>query len=457
MTETAINITRLIDDRPITRFQLSVFLLCALVVFLDGVDTQVIGITAPMISQEHGIARSALGWIFSAGTLGATIGALSCGLIADRIGRKTTLIASTACFGIFTMATTLAGEFSHLVALRFLTGLGLGGAVPCFVAMTSEYAPARRRATIVSLMWAAFPLGGMSGGFLNSYLVTVAPWQFLFHLWGALPIVVAFILALFLPESVRFLLTARGNARQIDRIVARIAPDLARDGATYVADEEPLQGSALRHLFDQGRTLQTLPIWIASFLVFGTLTVTATWTPALLTSHAFTASDAAVVVGFNGLGAFLGTCCAGRLIERLGVARSVIPGFLFAAIATAYFGTATHSLIAVSLISLIAGVFLGLSSSGVVALSALTYPTAIRSTGIGWALGMGRFGSVLTPITVGGLIGAGWQMDGILLLVGLSLLIAIPGVWTLSRHRRAGPGDQRSSETQTLKRVGEGV
>ena len=153
------NLTTLIDEAPVSRFHVTVFFFCATVVFLDGIDTQVIGIAAPMISAEYGIARSLLGWMFSAGTLGATVGALICGLVADRVGRKTVLVMATACFGVFTLATTFADGFASLAALRFATGLGLGGAVPCFVALTSEYASASRRATAVTLLWRRSRLG----------------------------------------------------------------------------------------------------------------------------------------------------------------------------------------------------------------------------------------------------------------------------------------------------------
>lgn len=150
MSEQSINVATLIDSRPISSFQLYVFLLCGLVVLLDGIDYQVIAIAAPLISRELGIERGVLGWVFAAGPLGAAIGGLTCGLIADRFGRQRTLTATTCLFGVATFATAYASDFASLLTLRFITGLGLGGAVPCFIALTSKYAPRRRRASIVS-------------------------------------------------------------------------------------------------------------------------------------------------------------------------------------------------------------------------------------------------------------------------------------------------------------------
>ena len=157
----AFNITAHINNSPLSSFQIRVFLICALVIFLDGIDYQIIGIVAPLVIKEFGVERSVLGGVFAAAALGAAIGSVLCGSIADRIGRKLTLIGAVTLLGVATAATALAHDVSTLMAIRFITGLGLGGAVPCCVALTSEYAPVRRRAAIVSLLWSAFPLGAM--------------------------------------------------------------------------------------------------------------------------------------------------------------------------------------------------------------------------------------------------------------------------------------------------------
>lgn len=441
----AVDVTRLIDDAPISRFQVSVFLLCASVVFLDGVDTQIMGIAAPVVSAEQGIARPLLGWLFATGTLGATVGAFACGLLADRIGRKAVLVAATAWFGVATLATVLADGFVPFLLFRFATGLGLGGAVPCFVALTSEYAPARRRAAIVSLLWAAFPLGGMAGGFVNAYLLHVSGWRTLFLVWGAVPVLTALALAVWLPESVRFLLARHADGALLRRIVGRIAPGGVGDGMVagsprLAAAEADLPGFALRHLFTDGRAAGTVPLWVASFLVFGMLVVIASWTPAMLTALQFRPSEAALVVAFNGFGSFVGTSVAGRLMERFGAGRSLVPGFALAALATMLYGSTAGSFAGVGLASFVAGALLGLSSSGIVALSALAYPTAIRSTGIGWALGVGRFGSVVGPIVVGAMIGMQWPLPQIWVVLGCALLLAVPCVWFLARSGTGSAG-----------------
>jgi AAHS family 4-hydroxybenzoate transporter-like MFS transporter len=431
-----INVARLIDQQGITRFQGMIFGLCALVVFLDGIDTQVIGLAAPVLSRQFGFERQLLGWVFSAGTLGATIGAFACGLVADRFGRKTVLVLATAWFGLATLATSAAGSFEALVVCRFLTGLGLGGAIPCFVALTTEYSPARQRATIISLMWSAFPLGGMVGGFINAYLIATWSWQSLFVVWGAVPVLVAGLLAFFLPESIRFLLSRQRSAADIGTIVRRIVPSAVPADAAYSSDETHLAGLPLRHLFTERRTDKTLLLWAASFLVFGSIVIIPAWAPALLAPLRFAPATAAIIVAFNGLGSFVGTAIAGRLVQRFGVVRSIIPSALFAALGVGLFGLSAGSLATATAASLIAGLFLGIASSSIVTLSALAYPTAVRSTGIGWSMGWGRCGSVAAPLFVTSMLGAHLAIPEIWSALGAVLVIAAPCIWWLARRLR---------------------
>src|SRR5271170_5630635 len=187
----AINVTRLIDDGPLSPFQIGTIVCCALVSALDGIDSQSIGVAAPFIADGLGIKIANFGPIFSSALLGATLGAASFGPLADRLGRKTLLIVAAVLFGAFTVLTALADSVPVLMIFRVLAGVGLGGATPCFIALTSEYAPARLRATLVTVMWSAFPFGGMIGGLLNSYLLTKMGWQAIFYIGGVVPLVIA--------------------------------------------------------------------------------------------------------------------------------------------------------------------------------------------------------------------------------------------------------------------------
>jgi AAHS family 4-hydroxybenzoate transporter-like MFS transporter len=432
-TEDTINITRAIDARPFTSFQVGAIVLCSLVAFLDGIDSQSIAIAAPLIAEKLGLARTALGPLFSAAVLGASIGALTFGPLGDRFGRKRCLIAATIIFGVFTFLTASIGSYETMLAVRFAAGIGLGGATPCFIALACEYAPQRRRAMIASLIWAAFPLGGMVGGFVNAYILVAFGWPAIFLVGGLLPLAVAAMLALWLPESIRFLLAKGGAGETVRAIVRRIVPD-ADANALIVADEERISGVRVKHLFSEGRAVGTLLLWVPFMMAFGTLLVVVVWTPALLRVNGIAPSQGAIVLGFHGLGALIGMASAGRLMERFGTVATLVPAFLLGTVATGALGYAATSVTSMSIVIALVGVFVGMGASGAIALAALTYPTAIRSTGVGWAMGMGRFGQVIAPLTTSLMLGAGWSVVQIFLATAAAPFIAAAFILALALH-----------------------
>jgi AAHS family 4-hydroxybenzoate transporter-like MFS transporter len=419
-----VNVTRLIDEGPLTGFQIGTIVCCALVNLFDGIDTQSIGVAAPFIADGLGIELANFGPIFSSALVGATIGAASFGPLADRFGRKTLLLIAAAFIGVFTMLTALATSVPMLIAFRVLAGLGLGGATPCVISLTSEYAPTRVRAALVTLMWSSFPLGGMIGGLSNTYLITHAGWRAIFYIGGFVPLILVVVLFFYLPESIKFLVTRRNDNNAVRRIVARFRiRDLAAD-AKFAIEEERLVGATIRHLFTEGRLFGTLFLWVPFFMGFGVLTVVTLWTPSLLKLNGISPANTAFVVAFNGLGAFIGQSTAGRLMQRFGILAVLFPAFLLGTAATVLLGFGASSVaLAATGIGLV-GLFMGLGTAGAIALSALIYPTPIRSTGVGWGMAMGRFGQIVGPLIAGALLGAGWNAAQIMMVIAIGGIIA---------------------------------
>src|SRR4051812_1877987 len=323
-----VEVAEFIDQQPVGAFQVKLLLTCAAVLFLDGFDTQAIGYVAPALAKEWGLTKGALGPVFSAGLFGLMIGALMFGPLADRIGRKKIIILSTLAFGIGSLATAFVQDVNSLLAIRFLTGLGLGGAMPNAVAMTSEFNPRRRRATMVMIMFCGFSVGAALGGLLAAALIPQFGWRSVFVVGGIAPLLLVPILARRLPESVRFLaLTGRAHAR-VAELLGFISPNAAfPPGAQFIVHEPGLAGIPVLHLFRDRRTLVTLLLWVVFFMSLLDLYFLSNWLPTVLNDLGATVSEAAAIGSMLQVGGVVGTFALGSIIDR----------FSFRALALVYF------------------------------------------------------------------------------------------------------------------------
>ncbi len=434
----AFNVSELIDTRPLGALQIRIVALCTLVALLDGLDLQSIGLAAPGIAADLHIPPPSLGAVFSAALAGLALGAFGFGVLADRVGRKAVLIGATACFGIFTICTALAPSFSVLLVFRFLAGLGLGGAMPSFISLTSEYCPRRLRAVIVALLWAGFPLGGFVGGLLASWIIPAYGWHSVFWVGGVLPLFVCVALIFALPESVGFLVASGAPPERISSLLRRVFPAVSvPSGASFVLNEERARGVPLVQLFAGGRAAGTVLLWISFFIAFMMLVTNSAWAPTLLKREGIGIKEASLAMAMFNLGSVVATCFAGWLIVRAGAAIILPLVMLGSAVSMALVGYAAPSVATVILLQGLFGVFMGGGSSGLIALAAIYYPTAIRSTGVGWAMGMGRIGSFTGPLAVGSLVALGLSTGGIFVAIGVPTLLAAVTTAVVGRVKAA--------------------
>ena len=436
---TTVNVTELIDGRKVGVQQFAIILMCGLVALLDGFDTQSIGIAAPHIAGALGIPRPALALVFSAALFGAMTGALVLGPVSDRLGRRKVLIFATVLFALFTAATAQATNYETLLAYRFIAGVGLGGATPCFIALTAEYAPARLRSALVSVMWAGFPLGGVIGGLVNPHLIEAFGWRAVFYLGGALPLLLTGVLVFLLPESLRFLVTKGAPTETIRRTLARIAPEEARSASSFFVTETQTGSASPRKLFSEGRAWPTGLLWVTFFGSFLILVFIPLWAPTLLLGPGrLTATGAALVVAMSNLGSAIGTASFGRLLDRFGAGKVLIAAYVLGALFVTGVGLGGASVAVPVVCAFFAGLLVGGGSAGAIALAATFYPTEIRSTGIGWGMAMGRLGQVVGPFVAGALLAVGWEADRIFPVISLfALVCALSVVVLVGRERKA--------------------
>jgi MFS transporter, AAHS family, 4-hydroxybenzoate transporter len=428
-----------VDRAKFGSLQFGVTALCFVIAMLDGFDTQSIAFVAPRIAEDWGLTPAAFGPIFSAGLVGLTIGAFVLSPAADRFGRKTIILLSTLIFGVFALLTAFAGTMQELLIYRLLTGMGLGAAMPNIIALTSEYAPQRLRATLVTVMFCGFPLGSTIGGLFSTWLIANWDWHSVFIVGGILPLLLLPVLMLMLPESVRFLVARGAPESRIAPIVKRIDAGASPQAFIQGLKDEhssAAKGFSVFQLFREGRTPVTALLWVAFFMNLLVMYFLVNWLPTLLKGAGLPLSLAILSTATLNLGGVVGAIALGRLIDKrspyivLGAAYAASAAFI---VVLAFGG--------VNLTVLLIGA--ALSGFGVVgaqigcnALAASVYPTAIRATGVGWALGVGRIGAIVGPLVGGMLLARDWTPQNIILMAVIPALIASGAVFALGGVRQ---------------------
>jgi len=377
-----LDLSRTLDDRPLGRLHVLVASLCAAVVFIDGFDAQVMGFVAPALSAELHIPRIMLGTVISSGTFGMMFGALTFGPIADRIGRRPVLVACVLTFGVGSLVTATATTVASLTAFRIITGFGMGGAMPNAIALTSEFMPARSRTSVVMTMFCGFSFGSACAGWVAAAVIGRFGWQGVFLVGGVTPLLLAALLIAFLPESAGFLALKRAAA--------------AAAGS-----------SSVRLLLEDGRAAVTLLLWTMFFMNLLNLWFLNNWLPLIMTDAGIRIATASVITSLFQIGGLLGSLALAGLFGRRLSFRLLAAVFLAATIFILLIGEAGASIPLLTLAVFASGVAVIGGQTASNALAADLYPTAIRSTGVGWALGIGRVGSILGPILGGVLLSYG--------------------------------------------------
>jgi MFS transporter, AAHS family, 4-hydroxybenzoate transporter len=436
----AVNVTELIDNERFGAFQWSVAIWCAVLVTLDGFDNATINYAAPVIAPEWGVPVPSFGTVFGAGLFGLMLGALSSGPLADRFGRKRVILVSTLIFSFFALLTTQAQSIQQLYVLRFLTGIGVGGLMPNSIALTAEYAPRRIRATVIAVMFLGFPLGAGGGGFLASALIPALGWRSLFVLGGVLPLVLAVIAAFFLPESIRFLVTRGSRPEEVARLLNRLTRSTRFSGTElYAIEEQPLTGFSVWHLLTEGRAINTVLLWVTFFCNLLVLYFLSSWLPSVLNESGVPLDAALRLAGLQSLGGIVGTIVLGPIVDRFGAPGIVTALFIGVAAFVFVIGLSGASIALLALSITAVGICSVGSQSFINVMSASVYPTAIRSTGVGWALGVGRIGAIIGPVLGGFLLAAHFSPTNLFFSAAIPALVAAAAMFALGR--RAAPAE----------------
>ena len=421
MTTGPLDLESIIDSLQLTRFQIVIVALCMMVAMVDGFDTQAIALAAPEIAASWGVTPSSLGLVFGAGLLGSLLGAMLFGSAGDRFGRKPALLAAVLLFAAISLLTPLTSTAFALMLVRLITGLGLGGALPCLISITSEYAPKRLRATLVSVMFCGFPLGAVAGGLAAAHMIPAWGWPSLFYAGAAIPLLLLPLLAAVVPESARFL-ALRGKTATVQRLLERMRSPERWDGKLNRAPADAR--SPVSRLLSGDRRDGTLLLWATLFLSLLLTYFLINWIPILARQSGIGIRAAVLAVSALNLGAVAGCLLIGRLVDRFGPTRPIAAGFGCGALSITLIGVWGSTDAALLGLAFLSGVFSIGAQMCTVTLCASFYETELRATGVGWALGIGRIGAVVGPVLGGLLLASGVPVEGLFLMVGLMSVIA---------------------------------
>ena len=400
--------------------------MCGLIVFVDGFDAQAMGYVAPALSAALDIPRAVLGPVISSGLVGMMIGALVSGPLADRFGRRPVLIGCTLVFGLGSLLTATAQSVEALAAFRAVTGLGMGGAMPNAIALTSEYMPHRRRGTAVTTMICGFSLGAAVGGFVAAAIIPRFGWQSVFVVGGVAPLVIAAAAALWLPDSIRFLLVKGRHPDRARASLARIAPASELPSQLSVSGDEAehRHGSAVAQLFAGRRAVGTMLIWVVYFMNLLNLYFLNSWLPTIISDANLPVATAIRLTALFQIGGIGGAIVLGALLDRRFSFLVLAGSSLWAAVFVVLIGWSGASPLLLGLTITAAGLGIIGGQNASHALSAAFYPVAIRSTGVGWALGIGRIGSIAGPVLGGLLLARGTAIAQVFWAAAMPALVA---------------------------------
>ena len=420
-----VNVQTFLNEHPFSAFQWVVFALCFIIVLLDGFDTAAIGYIAPSLMKQWGVARPDLAPVLSAALFGLAAGALSAGPLADRLGRKLVLIGSVLVFGVACFGSAFAADLNQLTILRFVTGLGLGAAMPNAVTLMSEYCPDHRRATLTNAMFCGFPLGAAFGGFLAAWMIPQWGWRSVLLLGGSVPLLLTMLLTVLLPESVRYMVAQAQPVERIRAVLARISASAAQAASFVLTEKSPATAakSGIGVVLSPQYRVGSVMLWLAYFMGLVIFYALINWMPILFKDAGLEPRKATLIAALFPLGG-VGAVLFGWLMDRYNANRIIAIGYALTAAAIYAIGQTAGNVGLLVLVVFVAGALMNTAQSSMPALAAGFYPTQGRATGVAWMLGIGRFGGIAGSFLVAELARRHLGFEAIFSIVAVPGLIA---------------------------------
>lgn len=420
MSVEKVNINTLVDESKFTSFHWMVLLWCLLIIIFDGYDLVIYGVALPLLMKEWSLTAVQAGWLASTALFGMMFGAMSFGTLSDKLGRKKTIMICVALFSGFTFLGAFARNPTEFAILRFIAGLGIGGVMPNVVSLTTEYAPKRIRSTLVAIMFSGYAIGGMMSAILGKMLVPVYGWKIMFMIAG-IPVLLLPVIWKMLPESLMFLAKHKRDA-EAKQIIGKLEPKYQQQEIEIVQNEVKAGDDApLTALFQQGRLMSTIMFWVAFFMCLLMVYALGNWLPKLMIQAGYSLGASMIFLFALNIGGMVGAIGGGMIADRFHLKPVLVVMFILGAISLVLLGFNSPQIVLYTLIAIAGAATIG-SQILLYTFVAQFYPSTVRSTGMGWASGIGRIGAIVGPILTGTLLtyNLPHQMN--------FMIIAIPGI-----------------------------
>ena len=431
MESQTLNINKVIDEAKFKPFHWKVLFWCLLIIIFDGYDLIIYGVALPLLMEEWSLTTVQAGFLASSALFGMMFGAMFFGTLSDKIGRKKTIMICVGLFSSFTFFGAFAGGPIQFSILRFIAGLGIGGVMPICVALTSEYAPKRMRSTLVAIMFSGYAIGGMTSALLGSFLIVDYGWEVMFYIAG-IPTLLLPIIWKMLPESLMFLVK-EGRDSDAKKIVQKISPNENITASTTLMLDEPTKGddAPIKALFLKNRGFTTIMFWTAFFMCLLMVYALASWLPKLMIQAGYSLGASMLFLFALNIGGMVGAIGGGVLADKFHLKPVLTVMFTVGAVSLILLGYNSPQIVLYSLITIAGAATIG-SQILLYTFVAQYYPTAVRTTAMGWASGIGRIGAIVGPILTGALLTLNFTHQTNFLFIALPGIIAAVAIFLVN-------------------------
>jgi AAHS family benzoate transporter-like MFS transporter len=428
-----IDVLRVADEAKFTPFHGLVLFWGLLILIFDGYDLAVVGAALPSIMKDMGVSAGSAGFMASSALFGMMFGAIVFGTLADRIGRVLTICICVSLFSVFTAAAGFMHEPVSFSTMRFFAGLGIGGVLPVVTAQMAEFSPLRIRARLVVLVFAGYSLGGILVALTAKQLIGAYGWQSVFFVAGLPLLLIPFIIKT-MPESMPFLIKKKREA-ELRSIVRKFAPNhpLPQDVQFVVPAGEKADETPIRHLFQDGRGFSTVMIWIAFLTGLFMVYALSSWLTKLMAMAGYSLGSALTFTLLYNLGAIVGSVLGAWLGDKFNIKYVLAAFYALGAASLALMGQTKSTELLYLVVCVVGASTLGTQVLAY-AYAGEFYPAATRSTGLGFAGGVGRLGAILGPILIGGLVALQLPLAQNFMAIGLAGAIGAVAVMLIN-HR----------------------